>query len=130
MNAESLDLLDSTFDVVCGTAISYHLDLSRALPGIARVLRPGGTAVFWEPLGHNPIIRLYRALTPTMRTPDEHPLRVADLRFAQRYFGEVRTTSFHLLSLAAVPLRRWRIFGRVFDALEGLDAAVFRTFPY
>ena len=57
---------------------------------IARTLKPGGTALFIEPLGHNPAHQLYRRMTPSMRTADEHPLLQSDLASARRHFGEVR----------------------------------------
>ena len=79
LNAESLDLPDASFDLVCGTGILHHLDLTRAYAEIARTLRPGGSAVFIEPLGHNPLINRFRRRTRALRTEDEHPLRVEDL---------------------------------------------------
>ena len=76
MDAEALELLDASFDVVFGEGILHHLDLKKACGEIARVLRAPrrGRAIFVEPLGHNPVINLYRKLTPNMRTVDEHPL--------------------------------------------------------
>lgn len=52
MNAEALTFDDGCFDVVCGMGILHHLDLSPTMAGIRRVLRPGGRAVFLEPMGH------------------------------------------------------------------------------
>ena len=60
MNAEFLEFDDNSFDLICGTAILHHLDLTRAYSELARVLKPGGLAVFMEPLGHNPLINVYR----------------------------------------------------------------------
>ncbi|WP_428491963.1 hypothetical protein [Rhodopila sp.] len=57
-----------------GIGIIHHLDTRQASREVARVLRPDGNAVFWEPMGTNPIIGLYRMLTPNARTVDEHPL--------------------------------------------------------
>src|SRR5262245_46782825 len=82
MDAEALDFEEDTFDVVCGTAILHHLDYPRALSEIARVLKPDGSAIFIECLAHNPVINLYRRLTPHLRSADEHPLRMCDLRYA------------------------------------------------
>ena len=74
-DAEALDFPDDSFDLVFGAAIVHHLELDKAIAEIARVLRPEGRAIFIEPLGHNPLINLYRRRTPELRTPDEHPLR-------------------------------------------------------
>ena len=122
MNAEALDLPDGSVDVVCGSGILHHLDLDRALTEVARVLRPGGSAVFREPLGTNPLINLYRRCTPWLRTPDEHPLTDDDLADLARRFGHVELQRCNLLSLLAAPLagRRWarpvvRLLQRVDD---------------
>jgi len=73
MDAEQLEFPDQSFDLVCGTSIIHHLDVKRAFSEVARVLRPGGTAVFLEALGHNPAINAYRRLTPALRTADSIP---------------------------------------------------------
>src|SRR3546814_11483257 len=51
MNAEAMTFPDDSFDLVFGSGIIHHLDIDRAFGEIARVLRPGGRAVFIEPLG-------------------------------------------------------------------------------
>jgi SAM-dependent methyltransferase len=128
MNAEELEYEDESFDLVCGTAIIHHLDLERALPEVNRVLRPGGWAIFTEPLGHNPLINAYRGRTPTMRTPDEHPLTMDDLAGLWDHFTRVEAEYFHLASLAAVPLAGTRFFAPARRALEWVDRALFH-FP-
>jgi len=130
MDAERLSFEDASFDLVCGSAILHHLDCARAYGEIARVLRPGGRAVFVEALGHNPLINLYRRRTPRLRSVDEQPLRIADLELARRYFAEARFEYFHLASLAALPLRRQRAFPAVVGALERADQMLFRRVPY
>jgi SAM-dependent methyltransferase len=110
MNAEVLDFEDDTFDIICGTAIIHHLDLRKAFCEVARTLRPTGFAIFMEPLGHNPLINLYRKLSSQLRTEDEHPLRIEDFELAHTFFREVDVHYFHLLSLLAVPFRETRFF--------------------
>ena len=127
MNAEALEFDAASFDVVCGNGILHHLDLERSFAEVARVLRPNGAAIFSEPLGHNPLINLYRRLTPTQRTEDEHPLRMRDVDLAQRYFRQVDAWFFHLLVLLALPLRRTFAFERVQGALDTLDRAILRS---
>jgi SAM-dependent methyltransferase len=129
MNAEQLEFDDESFDLVCGSGIIHHLDLDAAWSEVARVLRPGGRAVFREPLGHNPLINLYRRVTPNLRTPDEHPLRIEDLRVAHRYFTSVRASYFHLLSLAAVPLRSTPVFSTLLGVLDTADRSLFHVLP-
>jgi len=131
MDAERLEFPDGTFDLVCGTAILHHLDLRRSFAEVSRVMRPDGIAIFMEPLGHNPLINLYRRLTPRLRTPDEHPLTMDDLQFAKEVFTELEIRAYHLLALAAVPFRRWpSVFDPLLAALERIDGWLFRLLPF
>lgn len=129
MDAEALRFDDHSFDTVCGSGILHHLDLDRAYREIARVLKPDGEAIFLEPLGHNPLINLYRRRTPHLRTEDEHPLLMKDLERSTGYFGEMRPRFFHLQSLLAIPLRNQRSFERLVSVLDGSDERLFRLAP-
>jgi SAM-dependent methyltransferase len=124
MNAEALTFPAASFDRICGSGILHHLDLARGFAEIARTLKPGGRAIFVEPLGHNPAINWYRRRTPKMRTADEHPLLARDLAEARKHFARVRP-EFHSLSvLAAVPLLRWRYFDAARALLQKLDDVI------
>jgi ubiquinone/menaquinone biosynthesis C-methylase UbiE len=129
MDAENLDLEDDSFDVVFGSAILHHLDIARALSEIVRVMRPSGRALFVEPMGHNPAINLYRRLAPEVRTPDEHPLRVGDLRLLSRFFRASDFRFYHLLSLAAVPFRSTRVFESLRSSLDAVDRLLISKLP-
>ena len=102
MNAEAMTFPDQSFDLVFGRGIVHHLDLQKCFGEISRVLRPNGVAIFCEPMGCNPIINLYRRRTPNIRTPDEHPLLMADFALARRNFARVDTTFYGLFSVASV----------------------------
>jgi SAM-dependent methyltransferase len=125
MNAEALDFDDDSFDLVCGSGVLHHLDLANAYREISRVLRRDGRAVFFEPMGHNPLINLYRRRTPSMRTEDEHPLLIDDLRAAERHFEKVTCEFFTLAGLAATPFRRTSIGPRLERALGRVDQWLF-----
>lgn len=129
MNAEALDLADDSFDAVCGVGVIHHLKLERAFAEVSRVLKPGGRALFLEPMGHNPIINLYRRRTPEQRTPDEHPLLSSDLELARQYFDGVESTHFALAPLVAIPFAQSRLARRVLPPLEAADRALFKNFP-
>jgi SAM-dependent methyltransferase len=129
MNAEVLDFPDASFDLVFGVAILHHLDLNTACAELARVLRPSGTAVFLEPMGHNPFINLVRRATPAARTEDEHPLLNRDFAVLRGHFNTVGTEHINLLTLLTAPLvgvpgreplRRW---------LDSADRALLRALP-
>lgn len=129
MDAEVLKFKGGTFDLICGTGILHHLNLTKALPEVARVLRPGGVAVFKEPLGHNPWINLYRRLTPHLRTEDEHPLLMKDLNLMRAHFGRVESRFFHLLSLLAFPFRKLPGFPFLLERLDNADRTLFNFLP-
>jgi ubiquinone/menaquinone biosynthesis C-methylase UbiE len=103
-DAHSTDFPDDSFDVIVGDSILHHLELRRALLEIRRILRPGGRAVFLEPLWHNPILRLGRALTPGARTPDEHPLTTADWALCAEIFPGFEHEERELLTIPLMPL--------------------------
>jgi SAM-dependent methyltransferase len=129
MDAEALAFEPASFDVVCGKAILHHLDLDRAYAEIARVLKPDGVAVFWEPLGHNPLINMYRARTPGERTPDEHPLLISDLDLARRFFKSVDVRYYHLATLAAIPFLSTPYLTQMARALDSIDQVLFAIAP-
>lgn len=86
MDANNLDFPSHSFDLVFGDAILHHLNFTRALDEIRRVLKPGGRIVFSEPLGVNPVAKLVRLLTPNARTRDERPLSLKDIAEIQKRF--------------------------------------------
>ncbi len=121
-DAERTGLPDDSVDVAICCGVLHHLDLSFALPELRRVLRPGGRLIAIEALDYNPIIRLYRAMTPEMRTAweREHILDLGDVRFARRFLelGELRY--WHLSSILGVHFRP------IAPALNALDAVLTR----
>lgn len=50
LNAEEMDFCDGSFDLVVGAAVLHHLfHPEKVLEGCARILKPGGRAIFFEP---------------------------------------------------------------------------------
>jgi SAM-dependent methyltransferase len=121
MNAEALEFPDASFDFVFGYGVVHHLDIARSLGEIARILRPGGHAVFWEPLGHNALINWYRRRTPGARTVDEHPLKRHDLAVARALFSSVDVRFHGLSSLVLIPFRRKPWAPSALPILDRLD---------
>jgi ubiquinone/menaquinone biosynthesis C-methylase UbiE len=103
-DAHATGFPDDSFDLVVGVAILHHLDLAEALHEIRRILRPGGRAVFTEPLQHNPLLRLGRKLTPGARTPDEHPLTVEDWALCASIFPGFKHTEQEFVTIPLMPL--------------------------
>jgi len=90
---------DESFDIVTGTFILHHVDIAKAASEISRVLKPGGRAIFAEPLAHNPISNIWRRLTPNIRTSNEWPLSYPEISEMSQYFSSVKYEEFDLLPL-------------------------------
>ncbi len=129
MDAERMSLPDASFDLICGSGILHHLDVDAAVAELARVLHPRGRAVFLEPLGHNLALNLFRRLTPSLRTPDEHPLVRRDLTRLRDRFGLVGIDFFHLVSFLSLPLLATPLFHRARIWLETVDRGLFAVAP-
>lgn len=134
IDCESLCFRDGSFDLVIGRAILHHLDLSRALPEIHRVLKKNGRGLFIEPLGMNPLINLYRRLTPQNHTPDEHPLKIADFQKLSTLFEKVVHEEFNLLPMGVLALARFfedkSRLSKIIKRLQDWDTSLFNYIPY
>lgn len=122
-DAENTKLPDSSIDVIVCSGMLHHLDLSQALPELQRILAPDGVILGVEALDYNPLIKLYRLMTPDMRTEWEkaHILSLKDLRFARRFFdlGDIRY--WHVASIAGGK------FPVLLPILDGLDVILTRV---
>lgn len=97
MDVHSMNYDNETFNLVIGRGIIHHLDLKVSLLEIKRVLKKGGTAVFLEPLDANPLLKIFRILTPFARTPDEKPLSRKDLNWIRKNF-QVSSSYYGIIS--------------------------------
>lgn len=129
MDAMDMDFPDESFDLVCGSGILHHLDMDISMRELRRVMKPGGRAVFMEPLGHNPAINVFRRSSPEMRTPDEHPLVRSDFNLIDGYFERVGLRFFHLTSFAALALLKTPVFFQTVNFFDKLDSALFKIIP-
>src|SRR4051812_27738541 len=64
-SAHDVPLPDGSVDVVLGIAILHHLDLALASREIHRLLRPGGIAVFQEPVRNSRLLKKLRTMIPS-----------------------------------------------------------------
>jgi SAM-dependent methyltransferase len=87
---------DATFDIVYGANMLHHVDIEACINEVYRVLKPGGRAAFWDPVQYNPVINVYRKMAAGVRTEDEHPLRVKNLRYINKKFGKIESRFFWL----------------------------------
>ncbi|MFQ5598018.1 MAG: class I SAM-dependent methyltransferase, partial [Nitrospiria bacterium] len=63
-DAHCLPFKTERFDIVYGMGVLHHLDNDGASKEIYRVMKNQGKGLFKEPFGLNPIIGLYRLVTP------------------------------------------------------------------
>jgi len=100
-DCENTQLPDNSVDVVICSGMLHHLDLSFAFPELRRILAPGGRILCVEALDYNPAIKLYRMLTPAMRTDWEkaHILSLKDVRFGERFFDLGDIKYWHVLNI-------------------------------
>jgi SAM-dependent methyltransferase len=130
-SAHDIALPDNSVDIVLGIAILHHLDLGLASREVHRVLRPGGRAIFQEPVRDSKLMQRLRRMVPYQQkdvSPYERPLTEAELRQFAAPFSAFRSRAFWLpfVSLAfVVPALQPQIMrlSRVDRAL--LDAAPF-----
>ena len=125
-NCEKTKFKDNQFDIVYGLGILHHLEFSKCLDEIFRILRPGGSLLFIEPLGTNPLINVYRKLTPKSRSMDEHPLLQKDLSNLKNKYKDVKIKYYGFLTLIFFPFYKNPKESSLFSVLKKLDQFLFK----
>ena len=126
--AEKMPFENESFDAVYGVAVLHHLDLPHAIPAIHRVLKPGGRAVFLEPLSENPLLDFVRDYVPypSKKSPFGHRgLKHATIDEAARSFRLTETRRFYLTSMANRLISQQTSI----TPLEKLDELLIARFP-
>jgi len=130
-SAHDLPFPDASIDVVFGMAILHHLDLDLVSREVRRVLKPGGRAIFKEPVRNSAAIRVARSLIP-YRAPDispfERPLTDAELERFATGFSAWSVRAFGLPhvqvgSVLPVVKKYWR-------ALYAADRVILKRMPW
>ncbi|HTP42999.1 MAG TPA: class I SAM-dependent methyltransferase [Candidatus Acidoferrum sp.] len=99
-SAEELNVPSGEYDIVYAANLIHHVpDRGKLFEQIKRALKPGGIFFAWDPLAYNPAINLYRRMATEVRTVDERPLTVGDLRLARRHFPGLKHREFWIASL-------------------------------
>lgn len=132
--AETLPFADASFDAVYGKQILHHLDLEIAIDEVVRVLRPGGRAVFLEPLIHNPLLEGYRRRTRHLRSPTEKALSMRDLQRMGTRFRRWEHREFILFSVLPVLMEamtsKKRVLTRLQERLQVFDRKLIGVIPF
>ncbi len=107
--AESLPYDDGAFDAVIGVDILHHVDIAASITEVRRILRPGGYAIFREPieqpvfdrLRNTRIVRSFRPNSVSVDhhiTEDERKLSAADIATIRGIFPSLTIESYRILS--------------------------------
>lgn len=147
--AEDFALGDRQFDIIYTGNTLHHVDIAQTMDRLLPHLRSDGVFVSWDPVAYNPLINVYRRIATKVRTEDEHPLRLADVRAITGRFGrhDVRwfwcSTLLVFLWMVFIQRRnpnQVRLWKRVIDdadrlawlyrPLERLDAVLLRWIPF
>lgn len=99
MSVEKIKFDREMFDYVLGCNILHHIDITKAVKEICRVLKKSGIAVFIEPLTYNPVINIYRAMAYKVRTDDEHPLTYNEINQIKKIFPNFFHKEYQLFTL-------------------------------
>jgi SAM-dependent methyltransferase len=127
-SAHSIPLPDASVDVVFGNAILHHLDLELTAREVHRVLKPGGRAVFTEPVRNSRILARLRRLIPYQAadvSPFERPLRHDEIEAFAARFSRWHSRPFRLPFVPVVTL----LARRLEAAAYRWDRALLRRFP-
>ena len=141
--------LQQQFDVIYAGNLFHHVDIEPTLQSILPHLKPGGTLASWDPVAYNPLINIYRRIATEVRTKDEHPLRLKDLRLFKRHFAAVHLRWFWLTTLVIFVImatverrnpnkeRYWKAivsegdrWAWLYNPLERFDKAVLTVAPF
>lgn len=107
--AEVLAFPDDHFDIVVGVDILHHVEIERSIRETYRVLKPGGIALFREPV-EQPVFdalrntALVRRLFPNSKsfekhiTDDERKLNKRDIATIRSVFPDFKVESFRILA--------------------------------
>ena len=148
-SAEDMQLgKDDKFDIIYSGNLLHHVDIKATLERIKPHLADDGVLVTWDPVHYNPIINIYRSMAMDVRTPDEHPLKIKDIKTFESLFPNVTTKYFWLTTLIifiimAVGQRRhpnseryWKVviaesekWAWLYNPLETLDKILLKLFP-
>jgi SAM-dependent methyltransferase len=98
--AENLNLPAATYDIIYAANTVHHVhDRASLFEQSSRALKPGGMFFSYDPLAYNPLINIYRRMATKVRTPDEAPLTIADIKLAKQYFTQVQHREFWISTL-------------------------------
>ncbi len=133
MRVDPTELPQASFDRIHGLGILHHVGLASGLAEVQRLLRPGGIAVFLEPIGDSPVVEAVK--TWLMRharflgkfdevTEHERNLTWTELEAEVQRFATATLYPYHLL----YRLKRFLPASRL-DLMRRIDHAALTLMP-
>jgi len=99
MSAEQLSFPEHSFDIVYSNAVLIHVDKEQVAKQVFRVLKPGGLAIFVEPLKYHPLVNLYRyTFAPRIWREIAEYFSFRDLAELAKHFSSYTHREFYLFS--------------------------------
>ena len=106
-NAYATGFDDNMFDLIYGGGILHHMDIEVAANEIRRILKPEGTAVFFEPIRQTGIMDFVKKIVLRVlkrdkaeETENETPLTIERLNLLKSSFGEMNFRFYNVLGSA------------------------------
>ncbi len=139
MQFENMDYPDDFFDLAFGNMILHHVDCDAAGKELARVLKPGGRAVFAETSGRNKLLMFARRHLAgkcgidKYSTDGEKPLERPELEALGKHFSRMKVhyLEFLFLTTACSNVLKWRSSTRLLQkAFLGTDKFVYKYIPF
>lgn len=133
MRVDPTSFSDESFDCVHGLGILHHVGIEAGLAEVRRLLRPGGIAVFLEPMGNNRAIEAVKTWLMTHArflgtfdhvTEHEHNLTWDEVNAATRPFASASVFPYHLF----YRLKRF-LPKAAFDTVRRIDAGLLSMIP-
>lgn len=123
-DAENSELPSNFADVIICSGMLHHVDLSKAIVEIERILKPDGKMFAIEALKHNPVFNWYRKSTPQSRTHWEaaHILGIKDAEYISKYLQKKKIRFWQLFSILAIffPKKIRNFFLILFNIIDSI----------
>lgn len=131
-SVEQIPFANESIEAVFAQNFLMHVNPELVGREVWRVLKPGGRAIFVEPLSHHPLIKFYRTLFSSYKGIKPKWTRREDLALLARPFSYTKTSGFYLLTALAsvgfIQKRHW-LLKPTFTVLHGLDRLLLKVFP-
>jgi ubiquinone/menaquinone biosynthesis C-methylase UbiE len=129
MSVYDLKFDSSSFMYIFGIDCLHHFEIEKAMKEIHRVLKSGGKAIFFEPLGASEVFQRLRNYIPIAKdktSPFERQLNHCDLKCIERIFKRVKYDEFGLFMRLDRLIKNQTLLKVIYK----IDDRLLKTAPY